>query len=162
MLSVVGSTVTAHGEANFAAVPCASVHPAAPPASVLTFQKHVGCAARPPTGQALAGTQGAHAAAPLAKVPAGQLALLKAHAVAPGALKVPALQAAQATAEGAPAAADHLPAAQGLQVELSAAPTTALCVPGGQALQAAREAAPVALPYLPAGHGVAVTEYSGQ
>ena len=61
---------------NAAAVPSPSTHARAPlPASVVARQMHGGCAARPPTGHAVAGTHGAAPAAPpTQKEPAGHAA----------------------------------------------------------------------------------------
>lgn len=162
-LSDTGSTDTPCGWLNTAAVPCPSAHPEAPlPASVVTFQTQGGCAARPATVQAVAGEQGAHSAAPPAKVPTGHVEALYAHKVAPCVLYDPAAQAAQESAEGAPVDSENVPAAQGAHVEGAAAPTAALNVPAPQLMQAPMLGAPVVFAHVPAGQGIGAPEPAGQ
>jgi len=92
-LKVIGSTDKPTGESNAATVPCPSAHPAVPfPASVLTFQKHAGCAVSPITVQAVTGEQGAQAEVSLAYVPTGHVVAVNAQVVEPRILKEPALQ----------------------------------------------------------------------
>ena len=62
------SKATPAGSENDAKVPRPSADPAVPvPASVVTFQKHGGCDARPVIEHAVAGTHGAWPAAPPAQ-----------------------------------------------------------------------------------------------
>jgi hypothetical protein len=161
--SETGSTDTPTGWLNIAAVPGPSAQPRVPlPASVLTFQKQGGCAARPAVAHAVAGEQGAHAAGPLANVPAGHVAAVNAQEVEPWALKEPAAQGRQLAAEGAPADCENVPAAQGAHVEGAAAPTNALNLPAAQRAHAVTLEAPVAFDHVPAGQGVGAPEPAGQ
>jgi hypothetical protein len=112
--------------------------------------------------QAVAGEQGAQAAAPLANEPTGHVAAVNAQEVAPATLYAPAAQGRHAAEELAPGEGEKVPAAQGAHVEGAAAPKKALYVPARQPVQTALEAAPVALDHVPAAQGVAFTEYGGQ
>jgi len=155
------SSAASVGVLNVAARPTPLAAPATPlPASVLTFQKHAGCAARPTNGHAVAGTHGACPAAPPAqKKPAthnvGVEDVDPAAQPKPGAA---AAHAAHAAALVALTADDHVPAAQGL----GAVDPAGQKEPGGHGAPLAFDDAPAAAEKTPAGSGVGFSEAKGQ
>jgi hypothetical protein len=89
--------------------------------------------------QAVAGEQGAHAAAPLANVPTGHEAAVNSHDKAPCGLKSPLLQGWQSAGEELPTAEEKVPAEQGAHAEGAAAPTLVLYEPPAQGVHAVME-----------------------